>query len=32
MKSHFIILGAALLFAALDLWMYIGTALLLSHS
>jgi hypothetical protein len=33
MKSHFIILGAALLFAALDLWMDIGmTALLLSHS
>ena len=33
MKSHFIILGAALLFAALDLWMDIGmTAWLLSNS
>ena len=33
MKPHFIILGAALLFTALDLWIDVGmTALLLSHS
>ena len=33
MKPHFIILGAALLFAALDFWMDVGvTALFLSHS
>ena len=33
MRPHFIILGGALLFTALDLWMDVGmTALLLSHS
>jgi hypothetical protein len=32
MKTHFIVLGAVLLFAALQLWMDVGLTALLAHS